>query len=45
MNNKEIGRKAVDLIELAQDREKWRTVINNAMKLRVIQNVANCLND
>ena len=33
MDLKEIRWVAVDLIELAQDREKWQTLVKNEMKL------------
>jgi hypothetical protein len=31
----EIGRDGVDWIELAQDRDQWRTLVNTVMNLRV----------
>jgi hypothetical protein len=31
----EIGRGAVDWIELAQDREKWEAFVNALMNLRI----------
>jgi hypothetical protein len=31
----EVGRGSIDWIELAQDRDRWRTLLNAAMNLRV----------
>jgi hypothetical protein len=31
----EIGREGVDWIHMAQDKDKWRAVMNSVMKLRV----------
>jgi hypothetical protein len=35
MDLREIGWDAIDWIELAQDRDKWRTLVNTMMNLRV----------
>jgi hypothetical protein len=35
MDLREIGWDGVDWIELAQDRDKWRTLVNTLMNLRV----------
>jgi hypothetical protein len=35
MNLREIGRDGVDWIELAQDRDQWRALVNKVMNLRV----------
>jgi hypothetical protein len=35
LNHKEIKWEDVDWIDLAQDRDKWRAVVNTAMHLRV----------
>ena len=31
----EVGRGGTDWIELAEDRERWRALVNGVMKLRV----------
>jgi hypothetical protein len=36
MDLKEIGWGSVDWIQLAQDRERWRAVVNTVMNLRVL---------
>jgi hypothetical protein len=36
MDNREIGLGAVDWIRLAQDRDRWRTVVSAVMNLRVL---------
>jgi hypothetical protein len=38
MDLKEIGWDGVDWICLAQDRDNWRAVVNEVIKLRVLQN-------
>lgn len=35
MDLKDIGQQGVDWINLVEDREKWRTVLNTVMNLRV----------
>jgi hypothetical protein len=35
MSLREIGWDGVDWIELAQDRDQWRALVNTAMNLRV----------
>jgi hypothetical protein len=32
---REIGRNVLDLIDLAQDRDQWRDILNTGMNLRV----------
>jgi len=35
MDLQEVGREGMDWIELAQDRDRWRTLMNEVMNLRV----------
>jgi hypothetical protein len=35
MDLREIGGGGIDLIDLAQDRDQWRTLVNTVMSLRV----------
>jgi hypothetical protein len=35
MELREIGLEVVDWIQLAQDRDQWRVIVNTVMKLRV----------
>jgi hypothetical protein len=35
MDLRDIGWNGMDWIDVAQDREKWRTLVNTVMKLRV----------
>jgi hypothetical protein len=35
MNLREIGREGLDWINLAQDRDQWRDLVNTVMNLRV----------
>jgi hypothetical protein len=34
MDLQEVGRKGVDLIDMAQNRDRWRAVVNVVMNLR-----------
>jgi hypothetical protein len=37
----EVGRKGMGCINLAQDRDKWRAIVNTLMTFRVPQNAGN----
>jgi hypothetical protein len=43
MDVREIGWESVDWINLAQDRDQWRAVVNTAMNLRVPMKKGNLL--
>jgi hypothetical protein len=43
MDLKEIGSEAVDCIHVAQDRDRWRTLVNTVMNLLVPKKVGNFL--
>jgi hypothetical protein len=38
MDRLEIGRGCVDWIDLADDRDRWRALVNAVMNLRVLEN-------
>jgi hypothetical protein len=39
----EVGRRGMDWIELAEDRDRWQALVNAAMKFRVPKNAGNFL--
>jgi hypothetical protein len=43
MDLQELGGGCMDWIDLAQDRDRWRALVNAAMNLRVSQNSVNFL--
>jgi hypothetical protein len=43
MDLREIGWSGMDWIDLAQDRNQWRALVNTGMNLRVLQNVGKFL--
>jgi hypothetical protein len=42
---RDIGWDGVDLIDMVQDSEKWRTLVNTVMNLRVPQNAGKWLHN
>jgi len=41
MDLQEVGREVMDWIELSQDRDRWRTLVNSVMNIQVPQNAGN----
>jgi hypothetical protein len=44
MDLQEVGLECFEWMNLAQDRDRWRSVVNAVMSLRVPQNAGNFLN-
>jgi hypothetical protein len=44
MDLREIGWDGMDWMELAQDRDQWRALVNTVMSLRVLKIAGNFLN-
>jgi hypothetical protein len=43
MDRREIGMGSVDWIQLAQDRDRWRALVNTVMNLRVLAPRSYCI--
>jgi hypothetical protein len=43
MDLREIGCGGMDWIDLAQDRDPWRALVNTVMNLRILQNIGKFL--
>jgi len=43
MDLQEVGYESMDWIDVVQDRDRWRALVNAAMNLRVPYNVGNFL--
>jgi hypothetical protein len=41
MDLREVGMRGIDWIDLAQDRDRWRAVVNTVMNLEVPRNAGN----
>jgi len=43
MDSQEVSGGGIEWIDLAQDRDRWRALVNGIMNLRVTQNAGKCL--
>jgi hypothetical protein len=43
MDLRNVGREGVNWIDVAEDKDKWRALVDTDMNLRVPQNSGNCL--
>jgi len=43
MDLKNVGREDVDWIDVAEDKDEWRALVDTDMNRRVPQNAGNCL--
>jgi hypothetical protein len=43
MDFRNMGREGVDWVDVAEDKDKWQSLVDTDMNLRVPQNAGNCL--